>query len=234
MRIYSFPHAGGSATVYLKWKKYFPPLLELRPVELKGRGSLLGSRCFTNMDDMVADIYERIRTELRDEQFVLLGHSMGSLIAWELANYIKAKEGVSPYHLFLSGMKPPHLRVREEIQTHRLGRQAFKNSVARLGGMPIEMIKEDSLFELFEPILRADFQICDTYLFEGPIQKLNCGITVFGGLEDEISREELEEWRLYGDYFQLHMYDGGHFFIDQHIKEITHIVNQTCSLMYYP
>ncbi|WP_313640897.1 alpha/beta fold hydrolase [Paenibacillus sp.] len=233
MRIYSFPHAGGSATVYYKWKNYLSPNLELRPVELQGRGSLLGEFCFTNMDDMVADLYERIRRELHEGPFVLFGHSMGSLIAWELANYIKEKEGISPYHLFLSGMTPPHLRTRQEIPMHCLDRHAFKEKVASLGGMPIEMINDDSLFELFEPIIRADFQICDSYSFREPIEKMNCGITVFGGLDDEISSEELEEWRLYGDYFQLHMYQGGHFFIEQHCREVLNIINQTCNYLFY-
>lgn len=63
------------------------------------------------------------------------------------------------------------------------------------------------------------------------LHKINCGITVFGGLQDNISRAELEQWRLHGDYFQLHMFEGGHFFIDQHFKEMAAIINQTSSYL---
>ncbi|WCF06621.1 alpha/beta fold hydrolase [Paenibacillus thiaminolyticus] len=233
MRIYCFPYAGGSSSTFLKWRRHLSPYLDLRPVELQGHGSLMSTSCFIHMEDMITDIYERIGAELREEPFILLGHSMGSLIAWELASFIREHEDLHPYHLFLSGMKPPHLRDREEVPLHQLERQEFKDAVARLGGMPHEMIENDALFEQFEPILRADFQLCDNYKFKGPLHKINCGITAFGGLQDDISRAELEQWRLYGDYFQLRMYEGGHFFIDQHFNEMAAIINQTSSYLMY-
>ena len=45
------------------------------------------------------------------------------------------------------------------------------------------------------PLLRAEFELCQTYVYEpGPL--LDCPLSVFGGLDDgEVSHEELESWR---------------------------------------
>jgi medium-chain acyl-[acyl-carrier-protein] hydrolase len=64
------------------------------------------------------------------------------------------------------------------------------------------------------PLLRADFQVVDTYRYaDGP--PLGCPISAFGGLQDfDVTREQLEAWREQTTSgFVRRMFDGDHFFL---------------------
>jgi len=38
INLFCFPYAGGSVSVFNRWRLYLPPSIELKPVELAGRG----------------------------------------------------------------------------------------------------------------------------------------------------------------------------------------------------
>jgi medium-chain acyl-[acyl-carrier-protein] hydrolase len=82
-----------------------------------------------------------------------------------------------------------------------------------MNGTPAEVLANAEMMQLMLPILRADFQICETYEpRDGP--PLDCPITIFGGTDDKITLEELTAWK---DYtlgpFKVQVFPGDHFFI---------------------
>ncbi|MEB9902773.1 thioesterase domain-containing protein, partial [Bacillus cereus] len=49
-KLFCFPHAGGSAFSYAKWKNYFNPYIEIVPIELAGRGYRIEENLYGSME----------------------------------------------------------------------------------------------------------------------------------------------------------------------------------------
>ena len=212
-RLFCLPYAGGGAAIYKGWAPLAPPALQIAAVQLPGREHRLAEPAFSGLETLVPSLLEGIRTHL-DRPFAIFGHSMGALIAFELARTLRRRELPSPAHLFLSGHRAPHLPDRRP-PIHALPDAEFWPALRKLGGTPDEVFAHPELMALIEPALRADFQLCETYAWrEEP--PLDIPLSVFGGSDDpNVERSELEAWRdvtrgpvtvemLPGDHHYLH------------------------------
>jgi medium-chain acyl-[acyl-carrier-protein] hydrolase len=154
-----------------------------------------------------------------DQPFAFFGHSMGAMIGFELARLLRREYGLAPVHLFVSGRRAPQLGRVSPI-TYNLPEPELIEEVRLLDGTPKEVLENPELMEMMIPLLRADFEVVETYTYV-PEAPLDCPITVFGGLQDsETGREMLEPWREQTSLnFTLSMLPGGHFFLhsDQRI-----------------
>lgn len=103
--LYCFPHAGGAAGEYARWAAYTPGL-RLVAVQPPGRAHNLGARAFTAMPELVREILATVRFT---PPFALFGHSLGALVAFEVAKAL----GTSPTRLFVSSCPPPPLSVSD-------------------------------------------------------------------------------------------------------------------------
>jgi len=228
--LFCLPYAGGSARIYAKWRKFLNSSVELFPIELAGRGKRFNEPFYSTMDEAIHDIYSQIKDKL-NHPFAIYGHSMGSLLAYELSYKIQQTNGLSPLHIFFSGGKPPHCRtVKKEI--HKLTDSDFKNEIKRMGGTPNELLAEKELFEIFMPILRADFRLIETYRYiKKSDSKLNSKVTVLNGKEDEISDNELLGWQQYTKQScNIVNFEGGHFFINDHAESIVDLINNVVKI----
>jgi medium-chain acyl-[acyl-carrier-protein] hydrolase len=167
----------------------------------------------TRLPDLVHSLAIGLRPYL-DKPFAFYGHSLGALLAFELARHLRREGREFPEHLFLSGRGAPqsHLLLQP---IHTLPEPAFIEELRRLNGTPKEVLGNPELLELIVPILRADFALNETYTYV-PEPPLNCAITAFGGLQDtSTNRESLEAWREHTTAeFNLQMMPGDHFFIN--------------------
>jgi medium-chain acyl-[acyl-carrier-protein] hydrolase len=148
-----------------------------------------------------------------DRPFALYGHSMGALIAYELARRLREAGRAEPVHLFVSGCRAPQLADTRDV-TYDLPDPEFIEELRRLKGTPSEVLEHEELLRLVLPLLRADFAVAQTYRYsEGP--PLGCPLTAVGGLQDEeVTREQLTPWReMTTGAFSLHMLPGDHFFL---------------------
>lgn len=102
--------------------------------------------------------------------------------------------------------------------------------IRRLNGVPLELLENLKFMDLMLPTLRSDFRAVETYVFR-PQVPLPCPVSVFGGLcDDEVPREDLEEWsRHTTGLFQLHMLRGDHFFINSSVAPLLRLVSTTVS-----
>jgi len=224
VRLFCFPYAGGGATIFRRWAAALPKQVEVRPYELPGRGERLGEAPCTNMRELVPAIASAL-SGILDTPFALFGHSLGAFIAFELARYLKTYFGKEPAQLFVSGNTPPHL-PRAEPVTYNLPEAEFRAEVARLNGTPQEILSNAEAMSLLTPILRADFELIETYKYqEGP--KLSCPIRAFGGLQDtEILMDDLSEWRHHtSSSFCLSMMPGDHFFIAKSERQMLSVLS---------
>ncbi len=227
VRLYCLPYAGGLAGSYLKWNPYLADFIELVPIELAGRGRRREESAYGSFRAAIRDLYAQIRSSMDAKPYAIYGHSMGALMAYELGLTLERSPLPNPEHIFFSGHKPPHL-TNGSKNLHRLGDDEFKKAIMAIGGTPSEVFQDRELVEFFLPILRADYRMIETHVHEAPLERLDCDISVFFGIQDRLMQpEDAHAWRSYTqEACQLYEFDGGHFFIHHQIQPVVEKINQ--------
>ncbi|HKV41007.1 MAG TPA: alpha/beta fold hydrolase [Blastocatellia bacterium] len=212
LNLFCFPYAGGTAMVYRDWSARLPPSVRVMAVEMPGRGNRLKEPPFTSMSTLVAALAEVIKP-LLDVPFVFFGHSMGAIIAFELAKRLRSDRNCEPRLLVVSGRRAPQIPDSKPIK-YDLPKEEFMEELRRIDGTPKEVLEHAELMELMLPLLRADFQLIRTYQYTADT-RLRCPISAYGGLEDdEETRELMLPWREQtNSAFVLRMVPGAHFFL---------------------
>jgi len=212
LRLFCFPYAGGSSHIYRPWPEWLPPAVEIVTAHLPGRGNRINEPPYTNLLPLVRALAEVIKPRL-DKPFAFFGHSMGALICFELARWLRREGGAHPRHLFVSGRTAPQLKTRRP-SPHDLPQDEFESELRRLKGTPDEVLAHAELMQLVLPLLRADFTLIGTYEYSSE-PPLAYPVSAYGAVDDEeVSRENLEDWREQTTAaFNVRMFPGGHFFL---------------------
>jgi medium-chain acyl-[acyl-carrier-protein] hydrolase len=212
LRLFCFPYAGGNANVFREWQRHFGPGIDVCLVHLPGRARRLGERPHTRLQPLVKELADVIRKQLHG-RFAFYGHSMGALISFELARELRRRNYPAPVHLFLSACRAPTV-VRDVPPTFNLPVPQFVAEIQKLNGTPKEFFEYPELQKALLSLLRADFEITDTYEYvaEAPIA---CPITVYGGEQDELATlQSLAPWELQTSAeYKTRVFPGDHFSI---------------------
>ena len=211
VRLFCLPYAGGGASSYRVWADVLPPQIEVWPVQLPGREWRLKEPPHTRMAELVPALAEGLGPHL-DGPFAVFGHSMGALVGFELCRFLRERGGPQPVRLFASGSPAPQLPpVRRTVG---VSDEQFVQTLRALSGTPAEVLDNPELMALLLPVLRADFELCETYEADGA-PPVDVPITALCGLEDPVApRERMEPWAdQTAAGFNLRMLPGGHFFV---------------------
>jgi medium-chain acyl-[acyl-carrier-protein] hydrolase len=204
------PHAGGGATTYLSWERLLPAGLGLRAVQPPGREARLKEPLHRDARSLVRAMLPAVET-LADRPLVLFGHSLGAIVAYELAREMRRAGLPAPAHLYLSGRQAPHLTISHR-ETWNLTDEGLVALLRRLGGTLSVVLDDPDLRSLFLPVLRADLEMNERYAYveENP---LAVPITAFAATDDERATPgEVAEWAAHTtSRFGLVTVDGGHF-----------------------
>jgi medium-chain acyl-[acyl-carrier-protein] hydrolase len=213
LRLFCFPYAGSGAMTFRNWQDSLPASVEVFPVQLPGRGKRMGEPAFTQAHLLVQALSQSLRPYF-DKPFAFFGHSMGALLSFELARQLRREHHPEPLHLFLSGRRAPQV-TNTDVPTYNVPDAEFIEALRDLEGTPTEVLEHPELIQLMMPLLRSDFELCETYAYR-PEPPLSCPISAYGGLQDTgVTREHLEGWREQTTgSFTLRMLPGGHFFIN--------------------
>ena len=160
MRLFCFPPAGSGTVAYRAWAPLAAPGLEVNAVLLPGRETRFAEPPVDDMAALASQIAGAI-APLAGQPFALFGHSLGALLAYEVALRLSA-EGHSPEHLFVSGHQAPAIASRRAPIAH-LPDAAFIQGLIDLGGTPPEILDAPELLALLMPMLRADFALAERY-----------------------------------------------------------------------
>lgn len=214
LRLFCFPYAGAGALIFRTWSDCLPADVDVCPIQLPGRGARLVERPFTRLPPLIEALAQYL-APLLDKPFAFFGHSLGTLVSFELARRIRTQYGLHPVRLFVSAGRAPQIPFRDR-SIHTLPDKEFLAELRRLNGTPRELLDHQELMEVMLPLLRADFALYETYAYsiEPP---LNCPISAFGGLQDHrVNNSDLDAWRAQTNVsFSLRMFPGDHLFLKQ-------------------
>jgi surfactin synthase thioesterase subunit len=212
VRLLCFPPAGGGASTFRQWADLLPGDIDVCSIQLPGRESRFAEAPFSRLGPAVEALLEALEP-LTQSPFALFGHSMGALVAFELARALRAAGRPTPAHLFIAARRAPQLPDLDP-PIHRLPDDALLAEIPRLNGTPPEVLAHVELMRLMLPVLRADFTVCETYDYVDQLP-LTCPISAFAGSDDAMAcREPVAAWRTQTtSRFRVHVVDGGHFFV---------------------
>jgi len=216
-RLICFPHAGVGAAVYRPWSAGLPAALEVVAVQLPGRANRLDEAPVASLDALVQALLPQLLPEL-DRPFAFFGHSMGAVLASEVARALQAAGLPQPRQLVVSGRRPPHW-PSQEAPLHRLPDARFVDEIQRRygGGIPPELLAHADVMALLLPSLRADIAALETHAPAPGRPPLACALAAFGGSDDPVApRAHLEGWR--GETsgpFRVRVFPGGHFYLNE-------------------
>ncbi|MEU9443078.1 alpha/beta fold hydrolase [Streptomyces sp. NPDC048304] len=205
------PHAGGSASFYFSLSKALTPAVDVLAVQYPGRQDRRSEPPVDSLPELADRIFEAIR-HLDDRPLALFGHSMGAVLAYEVALRMQDTGLPTPVRLFASGRRAPS---RDRAERLHLGSDAqLLEEVRRLGGPHAGLLADPEILEVIMPAIRGDYQAIENYRWEpGPV--LQCPVTVLTGDSDpRVSIDEAAAWEEHTTGLtELQVFPGGHFFL---------------------
>jgi medium-chain acyl-[acyl-carrier-protein] hydrolase len=156
------------------------PVIPVYGIELPGHGVRLREPAPTGMAELLCELAPIVE-EIARQPGVLFGHSMGALIAFEVARTLAAGPGADPVLLVVSGCQPP--RRRADLPHRRgLPDDELIAELVRLGSPP-EPLADPDIRRIALPILRADLTLVETFVhqLEPPLQ---VPLLVLAGTDD--------------------------------------------------
>lgn len=230
IRLFCIPYAGGSASVFNKWKEDLNRFIHICPIELAGRGRRITEPQYESAEKAADDIIAKIKFELRDAPYAFYGHSLGALLSFIITQKLRDMKYPEPAHIFFSGRGAPHIRREDKEPYHLLPPDEFRARIVDLGGTPPDFFDIPELMEILLPILKNDFKISWEYSHPTEIKPLDCDITVLTGKDEDLNPDQVDEWKLHTKYnCSFHAMEGGHFFLNEpeNRKKIMTIINDT-------
>lgn len=220
-------HAGGDKYAYRNMQKNLLPEIESISVELPGRGDRFKEKFVTTLQNAVEDIYQQIEQNL-NEEYCIIGNSMGSIIAFLLTHKIKKENQLLPKHLFLSARLSPDA-YKNEPNWIGCPSEEFWKIVQQYDGVPAALLAHQELLNFYEPILRSDFELLhhfnESFVSCEPIE---VATTVLFGNEDtrNVDREKMQGWsKFFINEIYIEAFDGKHFFLYENEAVVNYIKN---------
>ncbi|NUK08750.1 thioesterase [Streptomyces lunaelactis] len=210
LRVIALPHAGGWPSAFRSWWQVLPDDVEFLVAQLPGRGPRISEPPWRRVEPLVEGL-SRALAELEPLPYAVIGHSFGSVLAYELTRAMEHK-GLPPRLLAVSARQPPsfpseppfaHLRSDAELLEHLVG----------IGGISPELISRSDLVQPSLRAIRADLEAMEKY--QRPMLGTAVPIMSLGAEDDPVViAERLHLWSLEtSGAFNRLMFTGGHFYL---------------------
>ncbi len=214
VRLLCFPWAGGAAAAFRSWAAGLPPSVDVCAVEYPGRAAREEEAPLESVAALARGCAAEVGA-LLDRPFVVLGYSLGALVAFEWLRALQAAGGPSPHHLVVCARRAPHLGASHP-PLHLLPDAALAEAVSRrFGAIPELLLREPELLARFLAPLRADLRAVETYAW-APGPPLQAPLLALGGTrDDDVGAGDLQAWdRHTAGPFHAGQVEAGHFFLE--------------------
>lgn len=230
LRLFCFHYLAGGASAFRQWPEGLPQDIEVYALQLPGRENRRQEQPYECFPEVIESITQALLPYL-DRPFAFYGHSMGALIAFELARCLHAEHGLCPVHLFAGAYFAPDTANPFQNQ-HRSDADVLKIMPHLLDASLSKRLHDVAFVEALLPLVRADLSLLDSYVYRESAP-LPCPISVFGGKNDQlVSQEQLAQWRRHtaAEFTQL-VLPGPHLFMVHNRLMLLEAVSQQLNVL---
>ncbi|MCK9896187.1 thioesterase II family protein [Frankia sp. AgB32] len=222
-RLVCFPHAGGSASFYQPVAAVLGPLADVWAVQYPGRQDRRTEPGLTSIDALADAVVARLRRPASGPPVAFLGHSMGAVVAHEVARRLVRLGEPGPAVLFVSGRRAPSIRREEPV--HEGTDEDLLRALAALSGTDRRILDDEELQRMILPAVRSDYLAIGRHRhLPGP--PVPCPVVALTG--DRDPHATVEDMRAWADHttggFELHVFPGGHFYLVDRAREVLSVI----------
>ncbi|MFF0649237.1 thioesterase II family protein [Streptomyces tendae] len=218
VRLVCFPHAGGSATFYYPVAQALAPVLDVLAVQYPGRQDRHTEPPVDDIHVLADVVTEELVADWNDRPLLLFGHSMGAMVAYEVACRLQ-RRGTVPVGLFASGRRAPSTYRDENV--HLADDEGLVAEMRRMQGTDAQVFEDEEILRMILPAVRSDYRAVETYRHQ-PAPPLSCPVVALNGRDDpQVTPQEAQAWESHtASGFRLLTYPGGHFYLSAQAPEV--------------
>ncbi|CRM21895.1 thioesterase [Pseudomonas fluorescens] len=220
-----FPFAGAGPSVFQPWKALAGERFEVLPVTLPGRERRFVEPAYRSVKAAIEGSLAQVLELLAGRsEVVIFGHSMGAVLAFEMARKLCAVTSVKVVHLVVSGSPGP-LCPREAKATG-LSDDMFLAQVASFAGYNHPALSNPDMRAMLLPSLRADVELHEGYLPESD-QPLPVPVLSIRGVEDDlVTRDQAAQWASATSVgFTALEVEGGHMYLSENPEAVLQAIH---------
>ena len=243
MKLICFPPNAGGVQSFANWdtllQDHNVQMLVIQPPGWLGRDR---EACMTELKEIVGEATQALLDHIQAGPFAFYGHSMGALLAYEVACQLRDEYSISPRHMMVGAWYAPHLPYPHP-RDYNIPIAIFHP------GTPLDtVLKHTSTFTFIQkspqvfkeqnpqavsrfrslvlPCIEAGLHICKRYV--GDRRRLKCGITAFSGKKDNfVGWAAVDGWRQHavndGEFKHVTL-SAGHYFLRSHYRDILSVL----------
>ncbi|XP_071952695.1 mycocerosic acid synthase-like polyketide synthase [Antedon mediterranea] len=229
IQLICFPPNGGGPSTYAWWQNNFDKYnVQVIMAKLPGWEGRQHEKPLQTIEEMISHLTENLAPRLISGKFVLFGHSLGGLLAFEVAHRLMERN-IRPAHLVISSWYAPTLNYPNATELEnapkllRQMEQDIKNNIRvvdkqslKLSFVDDDVLGNNELMRRLIPCFHVGFRICQMYSNTHK-EKLQCGMTIIGAKSDRfIPISSLDAWCLEiesNQPFKKIIVPGGHMHI---------------------
>lgn len=215
MWLLCLPPAGSVTRMFQSWPEGLPEGLGVAALELPGRGGRTGGPRAETVDEVVAEL-ARAAAPLFDRPVVLFGHSMGAILAFDLARALRAGHGRRPRALIAAASEAPDQPLGSQGAATAPDEQLL-GWLRKWGGTSEELLTSPEFVTEVLPMLRGDLALIEARVHRDE-PPLDCPVRVYlGALDATVDGPAAEAgWaRQTTAARPARVFPGGHFFVQE-------------------
>ncbi|WEH12491.1 alpha/beta fold hydrolase [Streptomyces sp. VNUA24] len=229
IKLICLPYAGAGASFYRPWTALAGDALEIVPLQLPGRERLIDEEPYRDVHRAVDGLLGRLREGFGDDggqRVAVFGHSLGAVLAYELAHRLVDEPGVELLHAFVSGSPEPN--QGRELRATGLSDEEFLARVGEFAGYHHPALDDPEMREMILPALRADVEMHENYTPSTGLP-LQAPLTVVRGEDDDlVGYDDAESWsKVAGRDFEHVEVPGGHMYLTDAAPALVRLIVST-------
>jgi surfactin synthase thioesterase subunit len=210
-KLVCFPFAGAGASFFRPWAKIMDEHFHVTAVQLPGRENRFAEAPYTSVEEAIDDLEQELDELLHDaSEVVIFGHSLGAVLAYELA--LRLGRTSTPCRLVVSGSPAP-TRPRAQ-RAAGLDDEAFLLRVRDFAGYSHPSLEDPEMRKLLVPMLRADVEMHEAYVAHDKHLLAIPVISIRGQDDELVTNEDAAHWHevTRGPFESIDL-AGGHMYL---------------------